>query len=505
MNIEKFKLRHPNVEQFVRENQFSIAKLEELAERAACMWNEIKSEIQPGKPGLEDRLIGHHLPEYLSERSIDLLQQCKNTYFYDISRSDVTGKYTKINIFGYLKIGERANAELSNDVFNLYVYDEKHDTRYFDLDRAIQIGLNYNPLFDSSTIVNSSMCIVFDVDATLIRALGTATVLGNEEEVETAIIRTMLDRIITMMVNRIQLSSLVDNVLSLSCGPVMKVGVNNGSEDLQKYDLKVLLQIAFIYKVWYNAINGVDDIDVEKSVESILDLVNLASRSFNATQAIPDVYNTIHSKIMNTNMDLVRYPDRMIETCMEYYRVAMNYYGFRGANGRRSHATYINRKVLIGVESVAVESIIAGIGVERNFRDRKRAIHSFIGIENIQQSTKEFDDFRRKSRGAILAKLEYKERITYVKYENDVMKFRAEAVGCRTEFTKGTILKRGDTIGRLIQMELSREHSEDFVLIMTMLDSERVTIQSELANRDLFKEKNTMLNGMIVTKNEWNY
>ncbi len=497
MNVNKVKKCHINMEQFIRENQFGINKIEELAERAARIWNEVRDEIKLDEPLLNDRLIKHGIPEYLSARSISLLEECDKsgrTYFFSTS-CDRNNKYTTVNIFGYLKIGQRSAGELADDVLNLYVYDEKYDTRYLDLDRAIQIGLKYKPFDEGANDFSHSMGIVFDIDATLIRALSTGTVLGNEEEVDKAIIRTMVDRIIVMMVSRLQLSAIVDNYIN----------VDYSSQDDSIYDVKEVLKVAFIYKIWYNAVNGINDVDVEKSVESVLDLVNLASHSFNATQAIPDVYNTIHSKVMTGGLDVDRYPDRAIEEAMEMYRKATTYYSFRDDNGRRSHAQYVRKKTVIGVESLAFESMLQTIGITRGFRDKKRASMSLIGIESIQQSTREFDEFKRKSRGAIMAKLEYKERITYVKYESDVMKFRAEAIGCRTEFTKGTILKRGETIGKLIQMELSRDHSEEFVTLMCMLDSERVVVQTELANRDIFKEKNTMLNGMIVTKNEWNY
>lgn len=497
MNVNKNKKCHMNMGQFLRENQFGIDKIEELAERAARIWNEVRNEIKLDEPLLNDRLIKHGLPEYLSARSISLLEECAKsgrTYLFSTS-CDKNGRYTDVNIFGYLKIGQRSTGELADDVLNLYVYDEKYDTRYLDLDRAIQVGLEYKPFADGAEDFSHSMGIIFDIDATLIRALSTGTVLGNEEEVDKAIIRTMVDRIIVMMVSRLQLSAIIDNYINIDCC----------HHDDKMFDVKEVLKVAFIYKIWYNAINGINDIDVEKSVESVLDLVNLASRSFNATQAIPDVFNTIHSKVMTGGLDVDRYPDRVIQEAMEIYKKATTYYSFRSENGRRSHAQYIRHKTVIGVEALSFESMLQSIGVTRGFRDKKRASRTLIGIESIQNNTREFDEFKRKSRGAIMAKLEYKERITYVKYESDVMKFRAEAIGCRTEFTKGTILKRGETIGKLIQMELSRDHSEEFVTLMCMLDSERSVIQSELANRDIFKEKNTMLNGTIATKNEWNY
>lgn len=493
---------HINMPDFLRENKYGMDKIEDLAERACEIWNAIKSEINPSNTdlSLEDRLTKHGISEYLSERSISLLTSNRDIkYFFDVPKCPSCGRYAKVNIFGYLKLGERSVGELSDDVLNLYTYDEKHDTRYFDLDRAILVGLKFKPLEKSAAIMHDSMNVVFDVDATMIRALTSPTVISNEEDVDKAILRTMVDKLVVMNIGRFQLASIIDNYLRLYKHSY------EGEENSRWHDLKDILKVVFIYKLWYNAINCLDDIDIEKSVESILDLVNLASRSFNATQAISDVYNTIHSKLVNGTMDVERYPDRMIRKCIDFYRTAMNYYSYRDDNGRRSHAQYVNNKVVVGVESVVFESFIADI-VTPGFRDKKRSSRVMLGIESLDPSKREFEEFKRNSRAAILAKLEYKERITFIRYESDVMKYKAEAIGCRTEFTKSTILKRGETLGRMITMELGRpNHSEEFVVLMSMLDSERVSIQSELASRDLYKERMTMLNGSITTKNEWNY
>lgn len=204
-------------------------------------------------------------------------------------------------------------------------------------------------------------------------------------------------------------------------------------------------------------------------------------------------------------MDVKRYPDRVVEKSMNYYRKAMNYYSFREDNGRRSHAIHVSRKAVIGVESLVADEFFMNFGTSRTYRDKKRASLSLIGVENIQNSTKEFDEFKRKSRGAILAKLPQHERMTYIKFESDIVKFRAEAIGCRTDFSKSTILRRGETLAKYIQIEMGKTHSEEFITLMGMLDSERLTIQLDLANRDLFKERNTMLNGTIATKHEWDY
>lgn len=493
---------HPNMEQFLRENQYGMKKIEELAERACEMYNAINGEvIRDNRTGVIDRITECEFREYLTPKVIDMITgKYNNRPLQYIHECPDCGKRAKIHIYGYLKLGSKSTGELAADAQARYVKDEKTGGFFFDIDSMISAGPKVKPLMrgvEALKYVDGNR-IVFDIDALLIRALNSSNAILNQEDVDKAILTIMLNRIFVVMLTRLDLSCMIENCLKMKHGEI-------DSDRSKNTDLREILKAVFIYRTWYNAINDINDIDVDKSVDNILDLVDLASKSFNATQAIPDVFNTIHSKIMSGVMDVRRYPDRVVEKSMEYYRKAMNYYSFRDDNGRRSHGAHVSRKAVIGVESVVAEDFFNSLGTSATLRDKKRASLSLLGIESIQTSTKEFDEFKRKSRGAILAKLTSDERMSYVKYESDVMKFRSEAIGCRTDFSKSTILRRGETIAKLIQLEMSKQHSEEYMTLMGMLDSERLAIQTELANRDLYKERNTMLNGTIATKHEWDY
>lgn len=503
MKDTKLKRLHPNMEQFIYENQYSIDRFHELADKALAISNDVISEVRVKEPNLPDRLIKHGLQNYLDERSISLMTNPSvGNFFYLRKYREICGHSnydTKLNIFGFLKIGDRSVQELEEDVFNLYVHDEKHDTTYLDLGRAINVGINLEPLrqmLDDEGL-NVQTCLVVDVDATLLRAMSSTNYLNNVEEVEENIVRTIVNKIIILHLSKFNYNCVVDNIITCSPYPMS--------------DLRTIAKILFAYKIFYNAVNDIDDIDINKSVENIMELIDLAERTQNSNQAIPTVFNTIHNKIVCGKMDVVRFIDRKIEQFMDFYRTAMNYYSFRDINGRRMHGSTLGRingadsrsKLSIKVEQVATESFLSNAGIKPGFRERKRASLTIIGAESADSEMYEY--FKKNNRATILSKLEYKERITYIKYENDLMKFKSEAIGCRTEFTKGCVLKRGDTIGKLIQTELSQHHSDEFVNLMCMLDSERVSVQSDLASRDLYRERTTMLNGMISTKNEWNY
>lgn len=492
---------HPNMEQFLNENIYGMNKIEDLAERSAKMYISLVDSIDVGKPGVLDRVAENELREYLTPQAVDALGKV-NGYISRPTQCDKCGKYTKVNIYGFLKLGERATNELEKDVQMHYTHSERLGGSFFDLDSCIQAGLKIKPLMggiNAVTADSSNRSVVFDVSSILIRALNSSNALGNSEDVEKAILTVMISRLVVMYCGLVELRCLVDNVLKLDQGDI-------DSSRSKNYDLKEVLKALFIYKVWYNAINDINNVDIEKSVDNILDLVNLASRSFNATQAIGDVYNTIHSKIMIGVMDVSRYPDRVIEKTMDFYRKAMNYYSFREDNGRRAHADHISRKAVIGVESFTFESFISEFGIVPGFRDKKRASLTFLGFESVQTSTREFDEYKKKSRAGILAKLSNDERGIYIRYESDIMKFRSEAIGCRTQYSQATILKKGETLAKLINMELSKQHSQDFVTLMGMLDAERLAVQTELANRDLYREKMTMLNGQLGSmKDEWTY
>ena len=491
---------HPNMEQFLRENQYGMSKIEELAEKACEMYNDLRGGLELDKEiGLADRISESAYREYLNVKTVDALLSCKKKYLSYIHQCPKCGKRSKVHIYGYLKLGSRSTGELEADAQARYIKDEKTGGFFFDVDSMISVGPKVKPLHKGVDDIYSGVStVVFDIDALLIRALNSANAVLNQDDVDKAILTIMLNRLITMMMCKNDLACLIEDCLKLHVGCI-------DSERSKNTDLREILKAVFIYRTWYNAVNDINDIDVDKSVESILELVDLASKSFNATQAIPDVFNTIHSKIMSGVMDVKRYPDRVVEKSMNYYRKAMNYYSFREDNGRRSHAIHVSRKAVIGVESLVADEFFMNFGTSITYRDKKRASLSLIGVENIQNSTKEFDEFKRKSRGAILAKLPQHERMTYIKFESDIVKFRAEAIGCRTDFSKSTILRRGETLAKYIQIEMGKNHSEEFITLMGMLDSERLAIQLDLANRDLFKERNTMLNGTIATKHEWDY
>ena len=496
---------HPNMNQFLEENIYGVSKVKELANKACQIYISLIEVARTSEAGTADRIAESELKDFLTPHALDILSTA-NRYFDKPNRCSECGEYAKVNIYGFLKLGERSVNELETDMKNHFTHNERLGSTYFDVESCIQVGFKIAPFVSGTrgalTSFNDDRP-VFDVSAILVRALNNATAVVHNEEVEKAILTAMVSRLVVMFGTHKELMCLVDNCLK------MKYSHGAGMLDEERSkttDLREILKTLFIYKVWYNGINDLNDVCLEKSVENILDLVNLASRSFNATQAIPDVFNTIHSKIMSGVMDVERFPDRVIRECMDYYRKAMNYYGFREDNGRRMHAAHIKGKAVIGVESFAFESFLSTIGVTRGFRDKKRASLTFLGFENMNTSTREFDEWKKKSRGAILAKLKSDERNTYIQYESDVMKFRAEAIGCRNVYSQSTILKRGETIAKLISMELSKEHTEEFVTMMGMLDAERLAVQTELANRDFYRERTTMLNGQLGSlKDEWTY
>lgn len=495
---------HPNMSQFLEENSFGMSKIEELANRTITLYKALADAVRSSKlDGSPVDRIPNDIKEYLTPDIITLMTSDRWDGLSYINQ-DSRGKVVSINLFGNLKLGERAKQELPDDITFHYSYSEKMGKSFFDLEKCICAGFKIRPLMDGIDGViydDATHYPIFDVSTILVRCLNTGNVLGNLEEVEKAIITVMLSRLVKAVVSMRDLAFLLDDLLKFKEGEI------NYKDRTKSYDMKYVVQTLFGYKVWYNAINDIDNSDVEKTVTDIVDLVNLASHSFNATQAIPDVYNTIHSRIMSGVMDCPRYPDKVIEETMDFYRKASNYYRYRGTNGRRSHGLLVSRKAVIGVESVAFESFLASVGVTKiGMRDNKRASLAMFGYESLDTSSKEFEDFKKNSRAKILAGLTPEERSTYIKYEADVIRFRAEVIGCRTPFSQSIILKRGDTIAKLINLEVSKSHSEAFITLMMMLDSERINNQSILANRDFFREKNTMLNGQLGSmKDEWSY
>ena len=495
---------HEDLARFKSENKYGVDKLREAATKAFELYCSTKEELKVGKPGVEARLLNSDIVrEYMSPENIEairsgLIGDLKRLCSY---KDGLTDSYYPENspillhIYGNLKLGERSQGQLLDDMQEHFRYSERHKTSNFDLDSCIQVGLSL--VSNSRNILyfpDEPGYVCFDVSAVLVRVLNGSTSLANAETYENALVSVMYNKLITLGGSICNFQRIVANKVTM---PEDIVAGN-----WQSGDLKEVLTALFIYKAWYNAINGFDD-DFDKTVDDIVELVDLAAKSFNATQAITDVYNTIHTKLQIRGINARRRPDVVIDAIMDFYRTASNYYSYRSLNGRRAHAG-ISRSVSISTESVLYEKMLSSFGVESI---KEEPATKFLGFESTTTSSREYDDFKRSTRAYILSKLSNDERKVFIKYESDLLKYKSECIGCKTEFTQNVLLKKGETYGKLINMELGRDNiSENLSRLLSMLDTERVNIQGALADRNLFKERNTMLNGHIGSlKDEWTY
>ena len=132
------------------------------------------------------------------------------------------------------------------------------------------------------------------------------------------------------------------------------------------------------------------------------------------------------------------------------------------------------------------------------------SISSVIGVENIRDFSK-YETINAGTRAKILSKFNNKERKTYIKYENDVMRVTAKVNNCTSTFSQSAIISDIESISTCINVDINRSDNEEFRLLMQLLDSELRRAGQMVANRDFARERKSMLYGNLKTKSAWDY
>ena len=499
------KFKHPNEDQFMEENSMGISKLTIIANDAIKLFNEFRdtNERRYIENINEDKFKDLMFPE-----TINALEKYKPECLLPALTVDrFSNDLARIHIYGNYKIGDRSKYDIYEDIMNHMKYDEVLNTKVFDMNSVIQVGFNISPLKSSALDLVTVQPFCIDVNTTLVRYMKSEEYIKHEAEVNNSILQTIFNKVLMFAILAKDYERVLSEYVDVDTRVFDNMGTNVGAMDTT--DIRCIIKALYIYKIWYNIVNRLDESSFEESIGNIMDLIDQMSRTFNYTQAIRDSYNMIHSKLIIGVYDEPRYPDRYIEKAFRRYQQAITTY-FKTASGRiaGNFNHYGKYTVKVGVESLAANTLLDSIGFNRNIKNEinsQKAIMTMIGAENVQAATKEFDDYKRKTRGSIIARLNPKERSTYLRLESDVIRLRAQAINVNTTFAQQTVLKRAEAVGKLLVFEMNSSTNEDFITMLSVLDTERFAIQTELANRDIFKERNSRLYGQQITRNNWDY
>ena len=136
----------------------------------------------------------------------------------------------------------------------------------------------------------------------------------------------------------------------------------------------------------------------------------------------------------------------------------------------------------------------------------KSASYNFFGMETYLKPTDpKFAEFRRKERQEIMAKLTSNERKRYTDIENDFILLKTEVSNAATEDTQKVLVKRCAMLRDVINLELDRTNNEYLATLLYALDSDVFSLQSDLSDRNIFKERNTRLYGVVKPNGKWDY
>lgn len=500
------KCKHPNFQQFIKENGTGLEKIKTIASDAIKLYNSLASdEISQT---IDNVMSSDEARNLLAECTINTMESFKKrvapAYVNRIKPCEKCGELAKINIYGSLKIGDRGKYEIYDDIKNHMIYDDIAKRPIFNMYNCVQIGVKLKELKRSSSTLEWLNGICLDVNATLVRYFNSEEYYKNEAEVNMSLLSTIFNRIILfqLLYNDFR-RVLIDNIEPL-------YGEFKMNNITQTIDIRFVLKVLMIYKLWYNIVNGLDESNFECSVSELLDLVdNNMARTFNATQAIHDGFITMYNRLVITKGDEMRHPDKYLFKLMNQYNKAVStYFTTNVHRGQGAYYKSNNYTITVGVESVSAENLIRSLGYEEggnNYVGKEKGLFGFLGTESMQANTKQFDEFRRKTRAEIISKLEPNERRIFMQLESDVIRLRSQAMAVNTVVGQQTALKRCEAVAKLIMMEMNRSKNDTFIVLLSTLDSERLTVQTELANRDILKERNTRLYGQEITRNEWNY
>lgn len=496
------KFKHPMHDDFLNENALALMKLEELAKKAIFLYNTFRKKKEDKDYGgnYRNNITDPEFSGKLFVNTINVINNTPDIYLYTI---DPNQPKRLIHFYGNYKIGDRSRMQLAEDVENSMsmITTDENKTLSFDLDKHIQITQRILPQtrgIESTFIEDDAHMILFDVNMLLIRMISNPTMAGlsiSNDSLEDGIVTCMFNKLLMFNFLKPKLSRMISNIV-----------MHHKKGDREYFDYKNIANCLYAYKLWYNSVNCLDCLDLDKTMENTMDLIDNMSRTFNATQAVHDSYSIIHDKIINEHMDKLRHVDSKLKKFMNEYNLrAQNYihnYCTKRSQSIKNHKYGIN--VSYGIESINALPLLTSLGYQIEPSNNK-ALFDIIGAESLAPGDKHFEAYKKTTRINILKELTPAERKVYTNCENDVIRLKSDSIACNSEVSKGTILKRAEALGKIILIEINKTKNEELVTLLSLLDNERIEIQTDLANRDIAKERNSMLYGMQITKNNWNY
>ena len=408
----------------------------------------------------------------------------------------------KMNIFGKMLLGEASRSTLETDILTF------SSNAGFNIDRHVEVSL-----FATSGGYRLGMCV--NISTILLRAISKYLVTDEKtlKDIGHLIQVTMIQK----WIKYVEASFAILHDIKQYAPSVMPMLAHGPVND--NVSLVDFLKSLFIFKVYYNIINHIEGTIYSQNVEKLMDLIDNMCMSYNVLDGVERACNVLYNVVSNGYLELRRDIDEVIDNAIEMYRKSIKitvpgtipHTANKLANINRNVVKYftVNKKHIMSVESYfniepAMSYTLSTAMEDIKAYDNMPSISSVVGMENIKDYSK-METINAGTRAKILSKFNNKERKTYIKYENDVMRITAKVNNCTSTFSQSAILSDIESISTCINVDINRSTNDEYRLLMQLLDSELRKAGQMVANRNFERERKSMLYGNLKTKNAWDY
>lgn len=447
---------------------------------------------------LKDDVSPNILKEFLS---MDIYQVC---HILSAIHSRLREASRYVNVYGTPKYGDlgRDKDDILNSLQHSLVFGDENEVGFnVESNLAVFIYDRDTEIFPKEEIkvydIEESCIIALDVNAAFIRLLASKDKFGIEFEALKKDIRmAIFSKIIAY---------------GFSMRAIVHMLRDKFKEGGYFSDMNIYRLLELTFARWaYSTVNNLTAYqEYGVSLDSLIDYVKAQAEVDIPAKGVMNVVNLGMAKLRGKEYLMRRSIDKYIEHCKEQYSndyVTITQNPYASNMPMRTHRRiklYKNSEHNYG-ESFP-ERLVAAYE-SWNYQGDKAAAFNFFGIEALLKPTDpKFAEFRRKERQEIMAKLTFTERKRYTDLENDFIILKASVTNANTVDAQRVLLKRCGMLRDVINLELERTNNEYLATLFYGLDSDIFSLQSDLSDRNIFKERNTRLYGQLKTTNKWDY
>ena len=443
-----------------------------------------------------------------SELPYDCAHPFKNIGLeYELTNAEMIVPELKFNLYGLLKIKERSKADLFADTHFFIVNGDNGEGAFahIDIGRLIGVGVDLR----ESMTYKQYIDIGANTDSDINTRYYNSTLMPNRAENNVGKAwfnvnfeyNTLLPRIIThkMIYGDIEVfkegivNAIFDKMVRLQIVLYTYVVYLYGNKDIISNNLETFVKLAFLFKLVYNSVNGIDTDDIGDSIKKLMRDFNYCIHNRGAFDSVIMTADLWRNRLIKGYQDLPSFSDSAINETLELYQ-------------RKRHAIItinkMNRpvfanKIMTSLQLVSTESVKTDILSEFNLKNayetfsKAPAMYATISMESVSDKS-EFMVTRAK----LLSKLKPKDRETYIDLENDLMKIKSDAMNCKSADGMKILMNKINTLGSIIAVEMDT-NDQLFREVLELLDVQRVMLADLMASRSIIRENNGILYGMV--------